>query len=361
MSRLPRQVLQAIAIVVVLGLVVVLGHAVLKGPKQKTATAYFPVAVHVYPGSNVDVLGVKVGTVKSVKPEGTEVKVVLSYDADRRIPAVVSAVIVDPTLVADRVVQLAPVYAGGPVLADNAVIPLKRNEVPVELDQLNQNLYRLTQALGPSGANKHGALARAVEIGDANLHGEGSQTNRTVHQLSDLVQTLNDNRDTLVSTVNNLQSFTSTLAANDSETRGFATELAKVSGELNDERTEFAAALHNLGLALGVVAAFIHDNRKQLSSDVNGLATVTTILARERTLLAHIVDIGAVGISNYPHMYTPSARTYNARFNFNTVSDNPAIFVCQLFGSVGGSPTDCLKYLKALKGISLPTPPKASR
>jgi phospholipid/cholesterol/gamma-HCH transport system substrate-binding protein len=158
-----------------------------------------------------------------------------------------------------------------------------------------------------------------------------------------------------------LQSFTSTLAANDSETRGFATELAKVSGELNDERTEFAAALHNLGLALGVVAAFIHDNRKQLSSDVNGLATVTTILARERTLLAHIVDIGAVGISNYPHMYTPSARTYNARFNFNTVSDNPAIFVCQLFGSVGGSPTDCLKYLKALKGISLPTPPKASR
>jgi hypothetical protein len=51
-------------------------------------------------------------------------------------------------------------------------------------------------------------------------------------------------------------------------------------------------------------------------------------------------------------MYTPSARTYNARFNFNTVSDNPSVFVCQLLGSVGGSPANCLKYLTTLKGLT---------
>jgi phospholipid/cholesterol/gamma-HCH transport system substrate-binding protein len=358
---LPRQILQVLAAILAIALVVVLGHAVLKGPKHKTAIAYFPVAVHVYAGSDVDVLGVKIGTVKSVQPDGTRVKVVLSYDASRRIPAVVSAVIVDPTLVADRVVQLAPVYSGGPVLANNAVIPLQRNEVPVELDQLNRNLYQLTQALGPEGANKHGALARAVEVGDANLHGEGARTNSTVRHLSDLVQTLNDNRGTLVSTVNNLQSFTATLAAHDAQTRGFATELSKVSAELDSERSEFSTALHNLGFALGEVATFIHDNRKELSTDVQGLGTVSTILARERTLLAHIVDIGAVGISNYPHMYTPSARTYNARFNFNPITDNPEVYLCQLVGSVGPSSQKCLTLLKGLKLPLLPSTKGAGR
>jgi phospholipid/cholesterol/gamma-HCH transport system substrate-binding protein len=354
----PAQLAKILAGVLALALVVVLAQAVFKGPKQKTAVAYFPVAVHVYAGSDVDVLGVKIGTVKSVEPQGTQVKVVLSYDASRKIPAQVSAVILDPTLVADRVVQLAPVYSGGKVLADKAVIPLSRNQVPVELDQLNQNLYQLTQALGPSGANKKGALSRAIAVGDANLRGQGAKTNQTVHQLSALVQTLNDNRSTLVSTVNNLQSFTSTLAAHDAQTRGFAAELSAVSSQLDSERKDFAAALHNLGFALGQVATFIHDNRAALSSDVHGLATVSSILARERTILAHIADIGAVGVSNYPHMYTPSQRTYNARFNFNTITDNPAIFICQAFGSVGGSPTDCLKYLQFLKGISLPNPPK---
>jgi phospholipid/cholesterol/gamma-HCH transport system substrate-binding protein len=356
-----KRLVQAVAAVLVIALVVVLVTVVFKGPKQKTATAYFPVAVHVYAGSDVDVLGVRVGSVKSVTPEGTRVKVVLSYDADRRIPKNVSAVILDPTLVADRVVQLSPVYSGGPVLANNAIIPLQNNAVPVELDQLNRNLYRLTQALGPKGANRNGALSRAISVGDANLHGQGAKANSTLRHLSDLMQTLNDNRGTLISTVNNLQSFTSTLAAHDSETRGFADELTKVSGELNDERQEFAAALHSLGIALGEVATFIHDNRAELSSDVRGLATVSTILAKERTLLAHIADIGAVGISNYPHMYTPSQRTYNARFNFNTIGDNPAVFICQALGSVGGSPKKCLQVLSILKGISLPTSRKSKR
>jgi phospholipid/cholesterol/gamma-HCH transport system substrate-binding protein len=354
-AALPKRALQAVAAVLAIALIVVLAQTVLKGPKQKTAIAYFPVAVHVYAGSDVDVLGVKVGSVKSVKPDGTRVKVEIAYDASQKIPAAVSAVVLDPTLVADRVVQLAPVYSGGPVLADHAVIPENHNEVPVELDQLNRNLYQLTQALGPQGANKNGALSRAVAVGDANLHGQGAKANSTLRNLSQLVQTLNDNRGTLVATVNNLQSFTSTLAAHDADTRAFATELSKVSGELDQERSDFATALHNLGIALGEVSTFIHDNRKALSADVSGLATVSSILAKERTLLAHIIDIGAVGISNYPHMYTPSQRTYNARFNFNTIGDNPAIFICQALGSAGGSPKKCLELLKILKGISIPT------
>jgi phospholipid/cholesterol/gamma-HCH transport system substrate-binding protein len=325
---------------------------VTRPPAQKTAVAYFPIAIHLYPGSDVDVLGVKIGTVSSVTPQGKSVRVVISYDASQRIPANAQAMVDEPTLVADRVVELTPPYSTGPVLADGATIPLQRTHVPVELDQLSANLVQLAKALGPNGANRAGALARAIRVGAANLRGEGGQAHTTVTRLSELMATLGDNHRALFGNVRHLQKFTAMLAAHDADTRAFTTDLAEVSQQLADENQAFSAALHNLAIALAQVTHFIRDNRRAVASDVQGLATVTHVLAKERMLLAHMADIGAVGISNYPHMYTPSARTYNARFD-NAITDNPALFVCQLYASVGGSPDQCLRNLAPLKQVAL--------
>jgi phospholipid/cholesterol/gamma-HCH transport system substrate-binding protein len=259
----------------------------------------------------------------------------------------------EPTLVADRVVELSPPYDTGPVLADGATIPLARTRVPLELDQMTGNLVRLAKALGPHGANGNGALSRALTVGANNLRGQGHAAHVTVTRFSHLMNTLGDNRDALFGTVRNLQRFTSTLAQHDQETRAFTADLDTVSRQLDEESATFSAMLHHLGVALDDVARFVHDNRAELSHDVRGLAEVAHVLARERVLLGRIIDIGAVGISNYPHMYTPSARTYNARFA-NVYTDNPALYFCQLFGSVGGDPKQCLDYLSPLKSIPLP-------
>ena len=340
-----------VAVVVVLALAAVVLPRLFAGD-TKRAVAYFPLAVHLYPGSDVDVLGVKIGTVTEVTPQATRVKVVMKYDASRRIPAGATATVDEPTLVADRVIELSPAYGGGPVLADGATIPIQRTGIPLELDELTGNLVQLAQALGPHGANKTGALGRAIEVGAANMAGEGAQAHTTVSRLSQLMSTIGDNRDALFGTIRNLQSFTTTLAQHDAETRSFTTDLADVSQQLAQESGSFSNALHNLGIALADVARFIHANRNELSTDVRELGTVTRILSRERLLLAHIADFGAVGISNYPHMYTPSARTYNARFD-NKGTDNPALFFCQLYDSVGGDPQQCLDMLKPLQQVPL--------
>ncbi|MCU1592387.1 MAG: hypothetical protein JWP11_3643 [Frankiales bacterium] len=350
---------QAVAAVVALVLVVAGVALVRGGGDVKTATAYFPKAIHVYKGSEVSVLGVRVGTVTGVRPEGTSVRVDFEYDASQKIPADAFAVFVEPTLVADRALQLAPVYTGGPVLADKAVIPLAKTQVPVELDDFNRNLSRLAAALGPNGANRDGAVSRAVQVGADNLRGQGSALNSTVINVSDLMTTLDNSKDALFDTVHNLQLFSSTLAQHDAETRSFTTNLATVTAQLDSERASFAAAVHEVGVALEQVTTFVKSNKKLIATDVAELSRITTILAKERVLLAHIADIGAVGVGNYPHMYTPSARTYNARFDNNDRQDNPALFICQLYESVGGSPQQCLDYLKPLNG--LPIPPKAAR
>jgi phospholipid/cholesterol/gamma-HCH transport system substrate-binding protein len=346
----PAKVLAAVVAVAVLA---TLGYLVFKPADEKTAVAYFPAAVHLYPGSDVVVLGVKIGSVESVTPAGDKVRVVLRYAADRKIPADALATIGTPTLVADRVVELSPPYDGGPVLADGGEIPLEQTGVPLELDQLTAGLVDLAEALGPRGANREGALARALAVGAANLEGQGARAHTTVTRLSDLMTTLGSNREALFGTVRNLQAFTTQLAQHDQETRAFTTDLADVARQLDDERVAFSTALHELGTALGDVSRFVRQHRDALAKDVAGLARVTRVLAQERVLLARTIDIGAVGISNYPHMYTPSARTYNARFA-DVYSDNPALFICQFFTSVGGDAEQCLKNLEPLKDLPLP-------
>ena len=350
------------ALAILLGLAVLVGlvSVVRSGPEMKTATAYFPKAVHVYAQSDVSVLGVKIGSITRVAPEGRQVRVDFEYDAKQRIPAEAFAVFVEPTLVADRALQLAPVYDGGPVLADGAVIPIARTAVPIELDEFNKNLSRLSEALGPQGANRDGAVSRAVAVGADNLRGNGAVLNKTLTGVSDVMSTLDRNKDALFETIQNLQLFTTQLGEHDAETREFTTRLADVSAQLAGERESFATAVKELGTALDVVAGFVKQHRGALAKDLAQLSRVTTILARQRVLLGRIADIGAVGVGNYPHMYTPSARTYNARFDNNDRQDNPALFICQLVGGAGVPGDECLAALAPLNDLPLPPPAKAA-
>jgi phospholipid/cholesterol/gamma-HCH transport system substrate-binding protein len=106
------------------------------GGDERTVTAHFPQAVSIFEGSDVTIMGVSVGRVTEIVPEGDSVKVVMTYSGEHKLPADVKAAIVTPTLVADRFVQLVPAYASGPVLPDNGDIPLERSIVPVEMDRI---------------------------------------------------------------------------------------------------------------------------------------------------------------------------------------------------------------------------------
>ena len=56
------------------------------GP-QTHVTAYFERATGVYPGTEVRILGVKVGKVTKVTPKGNMVEVEMAYDAKYKVPA----------------------------------------------------------------------------------------------------------------------------------------------------------------------------------------------------------------------------------------------------------------------------------
>ena len=104
---------------------------------------------------------------------------------------------ITPSVVADRYIQLTPVFTGGDKMASGAVIPIEKTATPVEVDQLYSSIDELASALGPEGANKNGALSDFVETGAANLEGNGEALGDSITNLSDAARTLNDSRDNI--------------------------------------------------------------------------------------------------------------------------------------------------------------------
>ncbi|WP_210586826.1 MCE family protein [Streptomyces sp. GESEQ-35] len=337
-----------------LALVAALTYVLWPRPEPVRVTAYFPRTVGIYPGSDVRVLGVRIGEVRKITPEGGRVRVELEYDADRKVPAEAQAAIINSSVVSDRYVQLLPVYGGGPVLRDGDEIPESRTAVPVELDRVFDSLHTTAEALGPEGANKNGSLSRLLGVSADNFDGQGENLHRTVEDLSAAVTTLSDGRTDLFGTIRNLQVFTAALAADDKSVRSFNSSLAKVADQLAGEREDLAAALKNLGTALGDVSGFVKKNKKSLTSNVEGLSKVTRVLVTQRTALEELLEVAPTGMSNLNNAYNPSAGTLDTRNNADQAQD-PASLLCSVLRTTGDE-TDC-KELRDLFD-SLPEVPQ---
>jgi virulence factor Mce-like protein len=329
-GSLQRGVALAAAVV----LLAALGWTVLRPAGQYRVTAYFTETVGLYPGSGVSILGIDVGEITDITALGDQVKVDMLVDDDYDIPADADAVVLAPSLVSDRYVQFAPVYDGGPKMKDGDVVPLKRTGTPVELDQVYGALDELSAALGPTGANKNGALSDLVDVGAANLDGNGAALNKTLTGFSQAVETLADNRDDLFASLDNLQTFTTALATIDAQVSQFNDNMAAVSDLLKDERQNLAQAVQLLSQALSDVAGFIQDNTTLLSTNINRLADVTLSLVQQRRALGEVLDAAPAALGNLAHAYNPDFGTLDTRDN-SLGAANAEVVVCGALAQLG--------------------------
>lgn len=284
---------------------------------DKTVTAHFSRAVSVYVGTDVRILGVNVGKVTSVTPEGDSVRVEMSYDGKYDLPADAKAVIVTPTLVADRFIQLTPVYTSGTVMADDADIALPETAVPVELDRIYASLRDLTATLGPNGVNADGTLNHLVQAGAQALKGQGKRGNAMIRNLAAAAQTFGDNSGDLFDTVSQLARFTTTLGQNDRLVRAFVTDLADVSAQLAGERGQLQLLLRSVANAVGTVEGFVKNNRKALVTDVEKLTRVVTNINSERSSLDTALNVAPVAMGNLVLAYNVASGSVGSRIGIS--------------------------------------------
>ncbi|WP_139977722.1 MCE family protein [Nocardioides litoris] len=326
---------KVLAPLVVLVLVVAGGILLFRGGSEdRKVTAYFPRTVSLYEGSEVRVLGVTVGRVDKITPRGTDVEVEMTYDSDVKVPDTARAVIVSPAIVGGRYVQLSPAYErGDKELPANAVLEAV-GQVPLELDQIYDNIDRLTVALGPNGANKEGALTDLLEVTARNFGGEGEQFNLTIRNFGRLSETLDDNKDELFGATAELQQFITTLADNDTTVRNFNGSLARVSSLLADEREQLAGSLKALATALTEVGGFVRENREILTTDIKGINRFAKVLVRQREALSETLRIAPLALNNLQLTYNPDAGTLDTNANIGNlekeITSNPSAVLCAL-------------------------------
>jgi len=344
-----------IAAAVVAVLAVTAGILLWRRAPERRLVAYFERTVGIHAGSDVRVLGVRIGRVVAVAPQGRTVRVELRYATAYHIPADAQALIIPPSVVSDRYVQLTPAYTGGPALGDGAEIPVERTAAPMEIEDIYRALDEFDRALGPGGVNADGALAELVRVGAANLDGNGERLHTTLGDLSKALGTLADGRADLFGSIANLQRFTTALARSDQQVAEFNALLADVATQLAGERDELAAALHSLATALAEVTSFVKQNRAALKSNVDALADITGVLVRQQKAIIDVLDFAPLALSNLNLAYNARSGTVDTRDNAMGPYD-PASYICSLLVDLAVSqvPQECLALARTLQAKQLP-------
>ncbi|GGO01060.1 MCE family protein [Nocardia rhizosphaerihabitans] len=339
MSRIP--VPGRILLVLVAAALVVTG-ATLWATRDATVrvAAYFSNSVGLYSGDRVVLRGVPIGEVDEVTPIGDRVRVTMHFDSSHPVSADTRAVIVAPTLVSGRYVQLIPKRGDEPELRDGAEIPLERTAVPVEYDEIKRQVTELSTQLGPMVDDPTGSLARFVGVTAETLGGNGPTLKDTLVNLSKAMQTLADGGPDLFATVRNLQLVISALAANDAQVRNFVGQLAGVSNLLNDNRTQLNSALHAVEAMLPEIRDIVAENRDALNQDVTSLTRITSLLVARQDDLAQVLHVAPTVIDDLYNIYNPASKSATANLNLPDFPD-PMSLICALLTTVDAPQAEC--------------------
>lgn len=301
---------------------------------HNTVTAYFTSATSVYPGDEVRVAGVRVGTIESITPEGSTARMVLDIAHNVDIPADARAVIVAQNLVAARYVQLTPAYrSDGPVMADGAVIPVERTAIPVEWDEVKEQLTRLATELGPTGDTSTTAVGRVIDSAADAMDGNGAKLRTTISELSSVGRLLANSSGNIVENIENLQAFVNALRDSGDQIVEFEGRLATLTSVVSDNRNNLDAALTDLSSAVVEVQRFVNGSRDQTSEQVQRLANVTQNLVDHRIDLENVLHVAPNAIANAYNIYNPDTGSALGSIVTNNMS-NPLQFICGAIGAV---------------------------
>jgi virulence factor Mce-like protein len=300
MSRM-RTALVALAGLAVLGGVAGCG---VFGDRPMHITAQFRDSVGLYVGNNVNVLGIKVGSVTAIHPSGTHVTADLEIDPVTRIPAEVQAVTVSPSVVTDRSIELGPVYRGGPVLRDGDVIPLERTQTPVEIDRLFAAADRLASQLGSTPGGQS-ALNAALNATADTFQGNGTKLNNALKGFSATVGVGVDQRDQLLDLIRKADGLTRASARNDALIRSVTGNLGAATQLLDQQGPNLVEVLDTADDLLDRTDHILRDVRGPLRDNIDNLRGTARTMAGRTRELAEAADVLPTAFQNLANIVDP--------------------------------------------------------
>lgn len=344
-SRVGLAVLLAVTLVA--GLVLVFASTT--GLGRVNVVAYFSNANGVFVGDEVRILGVPVGKIEKIEAQPERVKVEFWYDDDYQVPQDAKAVIIAPSLVSVRAIQMTPAYTGGPVMEPNTVIGQDRTAVPIEFDDFREQLQRLTDTLQPTEPGGTSSLGNFVNTAADNLRGEGANIRDTLIKLSAAFSALGDNSKNLFGTIKNLSILVSALQGSQDLLRNLNQNLAATTNLLADRPDELGQAVSDIDAVVGDVQTFVADNRESLGTTTDKLNEVSTTVMESLDDVKTALHVFPNSFQNFLNIYQPAQGAFTGALAVNNLS-NPIQFLCgaiQAASRLGAEQSSklCVQYL----------------
>jgi phospholipid/cholesterol/gamma-HCH transport system substrate-binding protein len=337
----------ALALLLVAGVVVLLRTT--ETINRTNVVAYFENSNGIYVGDDVRILGVPVGRITAIEPQPERVKISFWYNDKYDVPADAKAAILSPTLVTARAIQLTPVYTTGPVMKDDAVIPRERTAVPVEWDDVRQQLQTLAGTLQPTEPGGVSPLGSFINTAADNLRGEGANIRETVIKLSQAFSALGDHSTDIFSTIKNLAILVSALQDSTDLMRQLNQNLASVTGLLADDPDEVANAVSDLNNVVGEVQSFVAENREALGTTSDKVAGVTQALTDSLDDAKQFLHVAPNTLQNYVNIWQPAQGAASSVPMLNNFA-NPISFLCGAIQAASRAGAEesaklCVQYL----------------
>lgn len=318
----PRRLIKPLSIAV--AALLVLGGVGLATAGQKEdedkyqVTAYFTKAIGLFENSDVDILGVPVGKVTEVVPEGTQVRVEMEIDSEYKIEksAETFAQIVPISVISDRYIQLGPVYQGeGEFLADGDELDTSVTQIPAELDDVFKQLKKLLDAIEPGKNGEPGALGDLIVQLNRTLDDRERDLQGTLLHGAELTGTLADAEEDLNGLLINLESLFTRLGTRADSIGTLNKNFALVMTALAESRSDLEGTLFNLSELTEEVGRVATRHGDRLGRDLALASKITTAVLENRSSVEESLTwlpVLSIGLSN---AYNPQNRDVDVRDN----------------------------------------------
>ena len=295
-ARLTKRRLATAGLIVVLVAAGLLGFKAYRYATQTNVTAYFANTNGLYVGDNVKIMGVDVGKIDQIKPDGDKMKVKFHVRGKHRLPADVRPLSSRRRWSA-HASSSSPRERRRPAVGVGCGHPDRPDRGAGRMGRLPQTARTAVTMLGGAGDDSHrwqkpGPLARVVTSSADALSNKGTTIGDTITAMTRAMTAVNDGRRDMFATIRNLQLLVTALAASDQQMAQFNTSMADVTSALTNSPDELAAALTSLSVMMPEVTRFVGENRDKLSGSVARLSTVVKSLQSVQPDIEQLLHVG---------------------------------------------------------------------
>ncbi|GAA3047296.1 MCE family protein [Gordonia defluvii] len=292
-------------------------HVFLRNPQTQTVGADFAFVNGLYQGSKVTILGVPVGRVEELDPRGDHVHVVFSLADGIDLPASVGAYVLNPSIISERHLDLAPAYTGGAKLAAGSTIPRERTRAPISFDQLVASLGTLTRILGPSdapGSTDVGSLLNRTALA---WQGRGTEFNQALTEMSAASGVFGARADDIGGLITSLDQLMSTFRAKQVSLDGLVRSMGDLSAQWQGADQDVATPIKNLRTVFDQINSFVVAHGNDVGTVAANLDELGRVLVANRAGFAEFMDLAPLMMQNLSSTIGPDRRG-RIRLNVST-------------------------------------------